>query len=368
MNKNQKIEIKSVTDISDRMIAPEIHVKEFAIKETKVSERNGVPVGIIEGYASTFGNVDRADDIIERGAFDETVAEHKARNRPIRMLFQHGYQNLIGGFPADDIVIDDFGLKVRGEINLESELGRRSFSLAKQGVLTDMSIGFSISDWEIKDGIRIIKKIKLWEISMVDEPCNMLATITIVKRAVPFQDLPIAPDDIEWDEEKAIERIREFTKSNDEPTSNYGRSFLFADNEKAAEFDSYKLTIADVVNGELMIIPKAVLIAKEQILTKVHELTDAEELALTENLDRYLLKINPEPEPDKISLDKVKKLTERELEDALKKSGFSQGAAKFLLSRKTELDVDDEIEDDQNFNDWAKVDAELKALTEILSK
>ena len=49
----------------------------FEIAEVKQDEGENGPVGIIEGYASTFGNVDVVGDIIEAGAFAKTIREKK---------------------------------------------------------------------------------------------------------------------------------------------------------------------------------------------------------------------------------------------------------------------------------------------------
>ncbi len=346
------IETKSVA----QMPAPNTKRETHAIKADRFekADRNGVPVGIFEGYASTFGNVDRADDVIEAGAFDETIAEHRARNRPIRMLFQHGYQNLIGGFPIEDVKVDNFGLFVKGEVNLESDLGRRTFSLMKQGVLTDMSIGFSITDWEIKDGLRIIKKAKLWEISAVDEPCNQLATITAVKRVAPFQELPIAAPDAEWDESKALERVCETTDAK--------KACLLFD-EKADDSEKFKFLIADIVDGKMTIIPKAVYIAQGELAGGKFNVSEAEEKAMAETLERYAQKIKGAQDPaDVIDVDTVKEMSPRDLETELKNRGFSKEAAKFVVSRKKKLDDDEETGDDSDSKAWEKVLGELEGL------
>lgn len=158
----------------------------FALTDTKEAVRNGVPVGIIEGYAATW-DLDRGNDIIQKGAFSLTVKDHQTKGRPIRMLFGHDYANLIGGYPQDDMREDAKGLYVVGEINLETQGGREAYALAKQGVLTDMSIGFRIpengSERKQVEGrsVRIIKSIDLYEISLVPEPMNTQANITSVK-------------------------------------------------------------------------------------------------------------------------------------------------------------------------------------------
>ena len=132
----------------------ELHYKSipFEIRETKQTERNGVAVGIIKGFLATFGNFDEGNDTFTADAFNDSIAEHKARdNRPIRMLFQHNRMELVGGFPIELVETLEKGLFVVGEVNLELERGRDVMALARQGILRDMSIGFSIEDFEMKE-------------------------------------------------------------------------------------------------------------------------------------------------------------------------------------------------------------------------
>ena len=152
--------------------------------ETKETERNGVRVGEVRGYIATWkpdtGGIFGVPDQFVRGAFRDSIAEHRARgDRPVRLKDLHG--RTIGGFPIDRIREDDVGLYGEGEINLEVQQGREAFSLVRQGVLTDFSVGFTAIDDSIVDGIRIIRKAHLWEGSIVDEPANQAARILEVK-------------------------------------------------------------------------------------------------------------------------------------------------------------------------------------------
>ncbi len=179
-----------------RYVAEKIETKSFAFTdiETKQTEINGIPIGVIKGMASTFGNVDLTGDRIDFGAFAKSIQAHKLRHdRPIRMLLGHDRMaGAIGGFPIDKVREQKQGLKVEGHINLSVQRGAEAFSLAQQGVLTDLSIGFFATETEseIRGGqeIRVIKEIDLREISIVDEPANPKATITDVKTKVKATD------------------------------------------------------------------------------------------------------------------------------------------------------------------------------------
>ena len=239
----------------------------FNVTETKEIERDGVPIGIIEGFASTY-ELDRGDDVILRGAFTKTILRHKQNNRPIRMLRQHSNSMLIGGFPIDSVEERDAGLFVKGEVNLAVQEGAEAYALAKQGVLTDMSIGFSFTsvddiEREERDGkmVRLIKNLELWEISLVNEPMNASANITAVKTVTPFQDLPLASRDRAWDSGQAIARVRAFTGSEEMPSSSYKDAFMWYDAENGDEFGAYKLPFVDVEQGRLVAVPRGIFAA-----------------------------------------------------------------------------------------------------------
>jgi len=162
---------------------PVVEAKSFSFfaDEVKSVERDGIQYGIISGYASTFGNVDRVNDMVMQGAFGATIKEYQEKRRPIRMYYQHDDKEVIGAFSAFSMREDEKGLYVQGEINLEVQRGREVYALAKQGVLTDLSIGYTVRDFDMDRGVRKLKSLALWEISVVAEPANPLATITSVK-------------------------------------------------------------------------------------------------------------------------------------------------------------------------------------------
>jgi len=164
----------------------EIEVKtfNFDVTEVKMIERNGMSLGVVSGYGSTFNNVDRGQDRVMPGAFKKSIQRHQDSQRPVRMYYQHNSQEIIGGFPAMQLREDAKGLFVVGEINLGVQRGREVFALAKQGVLTDFSIGYTVRDFDLKAGVRELKEIELWEVSVVSEPMNPLATITEVKQSL----------------------------------------------------------------------------------------------------------------------------------------------------------------------------------------
>ncbi|HEX8081576.1 MAG TPA: hypothetical protein VF557_15300 [Jatrophihabitans sp.] len=73
-----------------------------------------------------------------------------------------------------------------------------------------------------------------------------------------FQDLPLADSDYSWDGAAAEKRVRAWAGAQDEPNPRYRDAHAWYDAEKKANFTAYKLLIADVLDGKLVAIPRAV--------------------------------------------------------------------------------------------------------------
>lgn len=76
-----------------------------------------------------------------------------------------------------------------------------------------------------------------------------------------FQDLPLADRDREWDGDAAEKRVRQFTDAEDGPTPGYRDAHVWYDGDQPDNFGSYKLLIADVVDGRLMAVPRGIMTA-----------------------------------------------------------------------------------------------------------
>jgi len=162
---------------------PQIEIKSFSL-EIKDADSHGM----IRGFASTFGNVDLANDIVDRGAFKKSIRESKGL-WPI--LADHDPAKQIGwNLRAEE---DDKGLYVEGKLDMNVQAAREKYSLAKQaselGAKMGLSIGYMVVKAEPdrdKPMIRRIKEVKLFEYSLVTFPMNTEAMITSVKGQTDF--------------------------------------------------------------------------------------------------------------------------------------------------------------------------------------
>lgn len=139
--------------------------------------------GYFEGYASLFGKIDLGKDIILPGAFQQSLRRKGAKG--IKMLFQHDPNEPIGIWL--DIKEDRLGLYVKGRLMQDVARAREVHSLMQAGALDGLSIGFRTLEGhrDSKTGIRRLKKIDLWEISIVTFPMQTEARVQSVKNKYP---------------------------------------------------------------------------------------------------------------------------------------------------------------------------------------
>ncbi len=73
-----------------------------------------------------------------------------------------------------------------------------------------------------------------------------------------FQDLPLAEDNRRWDGAAAEKRVRRWAGAQDAPNPKYRDAHVWYDAGGKDKFTAYKLLIADVVDGKLVAVPRAV--------------------------------------------------------------------------------------------------------------
>ncbi|MGV1007037.1 MAG: hypothetical protein ACOYBY_00310 [Dermatophilaceae bacterium] len=76
-----------------------------------------------------------------------------------------------------------------------------------------------------------------------------------------FQDLPLADRDRPWDGGAAEKRVRHWAGAEDGPNDRYRTAHLWYDSSKKDTFTAYKMLIADVVDGTLTAVPRAITAA-----------------------------------------------------------------------------------------------------------
>jgi hypothetical protein len=161
-------------------------------------------VGTFSGYGSVFNLIDAGGDLIAPGAFKQTLKDWKGKGGLPKMLLQHG------GFfgPAEDGIPigkytsmeeDTKGLYLEGELfALNTQKGQYIYEGLKSGALDGLSIGYQAVDVTFgkkpDEPRRTIKKINLFEISVVTYPMNSESRIDAAKSIESIKSLSDAED------------------------------------------------------------------------------------------------------------------------------------------------------------------------------
>ncbi|MDJ0992615.1 MAG: HK97 family phage prohead protease [Dinoroseobacter sp.] len=123
----------------------------------------------IEGYASLFGVADQGGDIVEPGAYAASLAALQAKERSVKMLWQHDPVQPIGVW--DEIREDGKGLRVKGRLLADIEKGREAARLIEAGAIDGLSIGYRTKkSSRDAQGHRRLAEVELWEVSLVTFP------------------------------------------------------------------------------------------------------------------------------------------------------------------------------------------------------
>jgi len=155
-----------------------------------VEWKAGKGPGEVEGYAAVFGNVDLQGDLIVKGAFKRTLSNWAKAKSRIPLVDGHmagDTDRLLGS--VTEAKEDATGLKFRAVFSSASR-AQDARTLAVEGHLSGVSIGWlpvpgGIDFSETPEGVvRVLKEIRLLEISLTPIPANPEAVLTSAKTAI----------------------------------------------------------------------------------------------------------------------------------------------------------------------------------------
>ena len=151
--------------------------KEFKIKSAG-------DAGTISGYFSTYDREpDAYGDIIAPGAFTETIEKREASGHPFPLCWNHDLNMIIG--KVDSIEDTDKGPLMTASF-FDTPLAQEKREIVKSGVVYQFSFAYDVQDWEeveLEDGRKAneLRKLDLFEVSIVPIPANQNAVMTEVK-------------------------------------------------------------------------------------------------------------------------------------------------------------------------------------------
>jgi HK97 family phage prohead protease len=130
----------------------------------------------ISGYASVFGNKDKAGDILIKGCFSKSIQDRgpeSSANDKIIMLWMHDMEEPIGRFTV--LNEDDKGLYFEAVID-DVPRGNQTIKQLESGTLNQFSIGYQYvyekCMYDAEKDAYIVKEVYLYEISVVSIGCN----------------------------------------------------------------------------------------------------------------------------------------------------------------------------------------------------
>lgn len=180
--------------------------------------------GVFSGYGAVFGNIDAGGDLIERGAFKQTLREWEDKGKFPPMLLQHG-GGMFGGGADDMLPVGKWtsmeenakGLKVEGELfALSTERGQYIYEGLKAGALDGLSIGYRTKKFtngtKPNEPRRKIEALELVELSIVTFPMNDKARVGAVKSEFNPRELEASLRDADLSRSDAVKAVAVFRK------------------------------------------------------------------------------------------------------------------------------------------------------------
>ena len=156
----------------------------------KSFEMKANEVGKVAGFFSTYDKEpDSYGDIIEPGAFTETIEKRKATGHPFPLCFNHDFSAVIGA--VDSIEEKDIGPYAEASF-LDTTQAQDVRKMLQSGAIYQFSFAYDVLDRrdpteeEKEAGIQnVLKKVELFEVSIVTVPANQHAVVTEVKSVEP---------------------------------------------------------------------------------------------------------------------------------------------------------------------------------------
>jgi HK97 family phage prohead protease len=212
--------------------------------------------GVIEGYASVFGNIDLGGDVVERGAFKKTIKE-RVPSGSVKLMDNHkvyeGTGAVIG--VVEEAKEDDYGLHFRARMSSVPR-AQDVRTKVKEKVLDSLSFGYNVikDQFDPKTGVRYLKELKLYEISVVIWGMNPKAQITLAKQhdgsyVAPWATSPST--DNGYVSTAALERIKNWVSAkpveewSDGEWGRFRKCFLIVDGDPS-DVSSYLHPFVDI--------------------------------------------------------------------------------------------------------------------------
>lgn len=139
--------------------------------------------GEFTGYAVFYGNKDRNGEVVDYGALTKCLREQNE----FPLIWQHDRLQPVGVARLEET---PRGAKVFAAINRATAEGEKAYQLTipppgfSRGALRDLSIGYFVKDDGYVGGVRHLKELEIFEVSLVTIAANPKTFITSVKDTI----------------------------------------------------------------------------------------------------------------------------------------------------------------------------------------
>ena len=196
----------------------------------KSSEIKADELGMIAGYFSTYDKTpDSYGDIIEPGAFTETIKKRAESGHPFPLCFNHDFSAVIGA--VDSIKDTEKGPYIEAHF-LDTQLAQDVRKMLQSESIYQFSFAYDVLkarapyEEEAKAGVlNVLQELEVFEISVVTVPANQNAVVTEVKANTPETksgrrnskaDEDVITDTIDQ-LDKCINALKSLINEDDEP-------------------------------------------------------------------------------------------------------------------------------------------------------
>lgn len=175
----------------------QLEYKSLALERDTALKALSEGTGQLIGYASVFNGVDSYGDSIAPGAYLQTIPDFIKRGT---LHAEHDSRIRLG--TITDAKEDDHGLMIVADFHSDPEAQRYRTQVLERldrGKFVGLSIGYQPLDYEFRsplpgepsppwgDKIRVLKRIKLFEVSEVTVPADSAAEVIAAKSSRPFE-------------------------------------------------------------------------------------------------------------------------------------------------------------------------------------
>jgi uncharacterized protein len=150
--------------------------KTLSADTTIADQEQGTFTAIVSAWTE-----DREQDVIERNAFDGTIAAWRESGKNLPLLFEHS-TTVVGAIDPQSMVATEAGLEVAGEVDRSTEEGQAAWRSIKADT-AGFSIGYMSEATTREGGGRTITAVDLLEISITSKPMHPATRATSWKSA-----------------------------------------------------------------------------------------------------------------------------------------------------------------------------------------